>query len=61
MNILRLKQLTDCTGLSKSTIYAMIKIGNFPKPKLLGARSVGWLECDVNNWIESRVSKQGGA
>ncbi len=43
------------TGLSRSTIYALIASGNFPKQiKLTGARSVGWHEHAVIQWIESR-------
>lgn len=56
--ILRLKDVIDWTGLSRSTIYAMIKNGLFPKSFALGARSVGWLEADIQSWIASR--KTGG-
>lgn len=56
--ILRLKAVMDWTGLSRSTIYAMIKNGLFPQSVSLGARSVGWLEADIQGWITSR--KTGG-
>lgn len=53
--ILRLKEVQQMTGLSRSTIYAEIAKGNFPKQvKLTGARSVGWYESAVVQWIESR-------
>lgn len=52
----RLTALVISTGLSKSTLYKMIKAGTFPAPKQLGARSVGWLESDVQAWIDSRAS-----
>ena len=43
------------TGLSRSTIYAEIARGHFPKQiRLTGARSVGWHESAVIQWIESR-------
>ena len=43
------------TGLSRSTIYAEIARGRFPRQvKLTGARSVGWHEAAVIRWIESR-------
>ena len=43
------------TGLSRSTIYAGIAKGNFPKQvKLTGTRSVGWYENAIAQWIESR-------
>ena len=52
----RLHQVTAHVGLSKATIYKMIKAGTFPAPKQLGARSVGWLESDIQAWIDSRIS-----
>ena len=57
MNILRLKQLEIRTGLSKATLYKLIKTGNFPAQKQLGLLSVGWLESDVTARIESRITK----
>ncbi len=53
--IVRLKDVQRMTGLSRSTIYAQIAKGNFPKQiQLTGARSVGWHEHAVVQWIESR-------
>lgn len=55
VRILRLKEVQRMTGLSRSTIYAEIAKGNFPKQvKLTGTRSVGWYESVVVEWIESR-------
>jgi prophage regulatory protein len=48
--------VTAHVKLSKATIYKMIKAGTFPAPKQLGARSVGWLESDIEAWIDSRIS-----
>jgi len=43
------------TGLSRSTIYAEIAKGEFPKQvQLTGNRSVGWHESVIIQWIESR-------
>lgn len=53
--ILRLKDVKAMTGLSRSTIYAEIAKGNFPRQiSLTGARSVGWHESAVVQWVESR-------
>lgn len=55
VRILRLKEVQRMTGLSRSTIYAEIAKGKFPKQvKLTGARSVGWYENVVVEWVESR-------
>lgn len=55
VKILRLKEVQHMTGLSRSTIYAEIAKGKFPNQvKLTGARSVGWHESAVAQWVESR-------
>ena len=53
--ILRLHQIKERTGLSRSTIYLLIKGGQFNPPISLGARAVGWLETDVSEFIEARI------
>lgn len=53
--LIRLPQVKQRTGLSRSTIYALIKKGQFKPPISLGARAVGWLESDVSEFIENRV------
>ena len=53
--ILRLQHVKARTGLSRSTIYALIKDGLFKAPISLGARAVGWLDSDVDEFIEQRV------
>jgi prophage regulatory protein len=45
------------TGLSKSTMYQEIDLGKFPKPVHLSARTVGWLESEVDDWIQARKPK----
>ena len=53
--ILRLPEVKRSTGLSRSTIYFRIAQGAFPKPVSLGGRAVGWLECEIQEWIERQV------
>lgn len=54
--ILRRKQVQELTGLSRSTIYLRIAQGNFPKAISLGARAVGWLESEIEEWVITRVA-----
>jgi prophage regulatory protein len=53
--IIRLPQVKARTGLSRSTIYSLIKAGQFKAPIALGARAVGWLETDISDFIDARV------
>ena len=52
--ILRRPQVETCTGLSRSTLYAMMAEGEFPKPVCLGKRAVGWSEAAISEWLETR-------
>ena len=58
--LLRLPQVKETTGLSKSTIYARIAEGTFPKQIPLGPRLVVWVESDIQNWITEQVSAAKG-
>lgn len=57
VRILRLNDVEEKTGLSRSTIYLHISKNIFPKPIRLGLRAVGWLESDINSWISLRVQQ----
>lgn len=55
MKFLRLKDVKEKTGLSKSAIYRKIKEGEFPASVPIGSRTVAWLESDINEWLEWRM------
>ena len=54
---LRLTEVQRRIPYSRSTIYLKVSRGEFPQPINLGARSVGWLDTEINEWIAQRVSK----
>jgi prophage regulatory protein len=53
--ILRLPTVLDRTGLSRSTVYLRVTEGKFPRPVSLGARAVGWIETEVEEWIAYQI------
>jgi prophage regulatory protein len=53
--LLRLPAVSSITGKKRSSIYLMMANGEFPKPIKLSKRSVGWLENEVNDWINERI------
>ncbi|VVC74848.1 hypothetical protein AQUSIP_01220 [Aquicella siphonis] len=56
--ILRRKQVEARTGLSRSTIYSRIAEGSFPRPiNLGGGRAVGWIESEINEWLQARIEQ----
>ena len=54
--ILRRPSVMAMTGLSCSTIYDLMAKGQFPRPVRIGVRAVGWVEREVADWIESRIT-----
>ena len=52
--ILRRLDVQRITGLSKATLWRLVKAGDFPRPIRLGARAVGWKADEISAWIESR-------
>lgn len=55
---LRLPEVKTRTGLSRSTIYALIGQSKFPRHIPLGMRCVGWLESEIDAWIETRAASR---
>ncbi|MBK5072051.1 AlpA family transcriptional regulator [Budviciaceae bacterium CWB-B4] len=55
MRILRIKDVMKMVGLGRSTIYSKMNNGTFPLNKKLGvgARAAGWLESDIEIWINA--------
>lgn len=59
--LLRRREVEHLTGYSRSTIYRLMDINEFPRPVRLSARSVAWVESDIQAWIESRISESAAA
>ena len=53
--ILRLPEVMTRTGLSRSTIYLRISQGTLPKPINLGGRAVGWVEAEIQEWLQRQI------
>ncbi|MBB4617977.1 helix-turn-helix transcriptional regulator [Sphingomonas abaci] len=49
---LRLSDVMATTGLGRSTLYRMIANETFPRQHQLTARSIGWWEKDVADWLQ---------
>lgn len=52
--LLRRPEVEARTGLARSTIYAAMSAGTFPRPVKIGARAVAWRSADIAQWLESR-------
>lgn len=63
--ILRIQEVRARTGLSRSTIYELVAEGLLDPPVRIGHRTSGWIESEVNAFIQRRIAEsrrgQGGA
>jgi predicted DNA-binding transcriptional regulator AlpA len=55
VTFLRLPGVKEITGLSKSSLYALIQEKSFPAPVRLGARTVAWVRSEVRQWALERI------
>lgn len=51
---LRLSEVMQMTGCSRSMLYKLIKQGDFPKQVQLSERTVAWRSDQVFGWIKSK-------
>lgn len=54
--LLRLRTVEAITGLSRSTIYAKLKAGEFVEPIRLGARCTRFRAGDVQAWLAAQAA-----
>lgn len=52
VRLLRRPTVQEITGLSRSSIYAKMADGTFPRPVQIGARAVAWKESDILKWMQ---------
>jgi prophage regulatory protein len=66
LTIIRRKQVEARTGYSRSTIYAKMRRNpnrpgdydpTFPRPVSMGAKSVGWIEAEIDAWLTAQIKK----
>lgn len=61
MRILRAREVVSRTGLSRTSIWRMERRGEFPARRRLHGGRVGWLETEVEQWIDGRPVIEPGA
>ncbi|GAF71033.1 unnamed protein product [marine sediment metagenome] len=58
---LRLNQVVEKTGISRSTVYLYLNQGRFPKPVHVSERLVAWVESEVDAWMQERIAARKSA
>jgi prophage regulatory protein len=52
--LIDINDVSEITGLSVSTIQALVRKGDFPKPRKASDRGARWLLREIEEWAESR-------
>ena len=60
MRLLKRPDVEALTGLSRSSVYALMTKGDFPKAVRLGPKSVAWVDGEVRQWIADRIAARDG-
>nr|WP_185817606.1 AlpA family phage regulatory protein [Shewanella atlantica] len=53
---MKIKEVTQITSLSRSTIYTKINQQDFPQSISLSSRSVAWVRKEVEDWISMKMN-----
>ena len=57
--LLRLNEVQARCGLSRSSLYRMMRDGSFPEPLKVGVRAVRWRESEIEAWLEALPRASG--
>jgi prophage regulatory protein len=55
IRILNLQQVIEKTSLSEPTIWRKERAGDFPTRRKISSRRVGWVEEEVDSWLEQKL------
>jgi prophage regulatory protein len=55
---LRAEDVTRITGIPRSTLYDLIKRGQFPKQIKLSERVAAWSSAEIADWQQQRIAKR---
>ena len=68
IRIIRLNEVISRTGYGRTSIYRKMEEGTFPKSLKLGGppldpdtfdcRAIGWIEHEVDQWVESIIEER---
>ena len=57
--MLRRGEVEKICGLARSTIYRLMRQGDFPEPRRLGPRAVRWPAAEIEIWLAERPRATG--
>jgi len=57
LRLIRFPEVEKLTGLARSSIYKKISDEDFPKPIKLGERCTAFVETEISQWIEQKITE----
>lgn len=60
VTLIRFNEVQKRTGFSKAWIYRLMKNNEFPKQVKIGVRAVGWIESEINDFIDKKIHESRG-
>lgn len=57
--LLTRQEIENLTGLSRSTLYRLMRRGAFPEPIRIGLKAVRWPEPEIDAWLADRPRATG--
>lgn len=58
--VLRLPEVLLRTGKRRTSLLQAVRRGDFPRPIHLGPRAIGFVESEVDAWIDARMAERDG-
>ncbi|SVD26264.1 uncharacterized protein METZ01_LOCUS379118 [marine metagenome] len=65
---IRLNEVLSRTGFGRTSIYRKMEDGSFPKsvklggppidPEAFDSRAIAWVEEEIDQWVEDRISER---
>lgn len=53
--LIGMREVLRRTSMSRSTVYALMKVGAFPRAVHLGKRRVGFVESEIDEWLKAKI------
>ena len=59
MRLMRAKEVQQELGISRTTIWRLVKAGVFPAPLRITSKTIAWRKSDIEAWQEQLVNQSG--
>ena len=58
-HLLTRREVEARCGLSRSSLYRLMRLGRFPEPIRVAIRAVRWREREIEDWLSTRPRATG--